>query len=167
MFTREVVEAMARFNERPIVFSLSNPTSKTECTAEEAYTWTQGRAIFASGSPFDPVTVHNTTFVPAQGNNVYIFPGVGLGVIACGARHVTDEMFLVAARTLAQHVSYADLAQGRVYPPLPKIRAVSRAIATEVAEVAYRRGLARNPKPEDLSSYIAKIMYYPEYQRFA
>ncbi len=158
MFTRQVLEAMARFNERPIVFSLSNPTSKTECTAAEAYTWTEGRAIFASGSPFDPVTIHGHTFVPAQGNNVYIFPGVGLGVVACEAKHVTDEMFLVAARTLAQHVSYADLQQGRVYPPLTRIREVSTAIAIEVAEVAYQRDLARKPKPEDLAASISSIM---------
>lgn len=167
MFTQQVLEAMTRINERPIVFSLSNPTSKTECTAHEAYTWTNGRAIFASGSPFDPVTVHNQTFVPAQGNNVYIFPGVGLGVIASGAAHVTDEMFLVAARTLSRQVSYADLARGSVYPPLPKIREVSITIAVEVAKTAYRQGLARVPQPADLTSYVKSLMYYPQYQRFA
>jgi malate dehydrogenase (oxaloacetate-decarboxylating)(NADP+) len=166
MFTRQVLEAMARLNERPIIFSLSNPTSKTECTAEEAYTWTQGRAIFASGSPFDRVTVQGNTFVPSQGNNVYIFPGVGLGVVASGATRVTNEMFLVAAKTLAQQVSYADLAQGRVYPPLPKIREVSAAIAIAVAEVAYQRGLTKQPRPEDIASHVKKTMYYPEYQRF-
>jgi len=167
MFTQQVLEAMAKFNNKPIVFSLSNPTSRTECTAEEAYNWTGGRAIYASGSPFPPVNVHGKTFVPAQGNNVYIFPGVGLGVVASGAKRVTDEMFLVAARTLAHLVSYADFAQGRVFPPLHKIRAVSAAIATEVAEVAYRQGLATTPKPEDLASSIKAMMYYPEYQRFA
>jgi malate dehydrogenase (oxaloacetate-decarboxylating)(NADP+) len=167
MFTQQVLETMARFNERPIVFSLSNPTSKTECTAAEAYTWTEGRAIFASGSPFDPVTIHGHTFIPAQGNNVYIFPGVGLGIVASRARLVTDEMFLVAARTLAKHVSYADIWQGRVYPPLTGIREVSTAIAMEVAEVAYKQGLAQEPKPDDMESYIKSIMYFPEYQRFA
>jgi malate dehydrogenase (oxaloacetate-decarboxylating)(NADP+) len=167
MFTRPVLEAMAMLNDRPIVFSLSNPNSKTECSAEEAYTWTQGRAVFASGSPFDPVTVHGKTFVPAQGNNVYIFPGVGLGVLACEAQHVTDEMFLVAARTLARHVSEADLQQGSVYPALHRIREVSAAIATEVAELAYHLGLARKPKPDDLAASIRSIMYYPEYQLYA
>jgi malate dehydrogenase (oxaloacetate-decarboxylating)(NADP+) len=167
MFTRQVLETMARLNERPIIFSLSNPTSKTECSAEEAYTWTAGRAIFASGSPFDAVTIHGKTFIPAQGNNVYIFPGVGLGVIASRARYVTDEMFLAAARTLSQHVSYADIWQGRVYPPLRSIREVSLAIAVEVAEVAYRRGLTRDPRPDDVEAYIRSTMYYPDYQRFA
>jgi malate dehydrogenase (oxaloacetate-decarboxylating)(NADP+) len=167
MFSRVVLEAMARINDRPIVFSLSNPTSKTECTAAEAYTWTSGRAIFASGSPFDPVTVANNTFVPAQGNNVYIFPGVGLGVVATGATRVTNEMFLAAARTLAHHVSYADLAQGRIYPPLPKIREVSTSIAVQVAETAYKQGLARYPKPDDVASYIKGFMYIPEYRSFA
>jgi malate dehydrogenase (oxaloacetate-decarboxylating)(NADP+) len=166
MFTREVLEAMARINDRPIIFSLSNPTSKTECTAAEAYTWTEGRAIFASGSPFDSVTVHGKTFIPAQGNNVYIFPGVGLGVLATGAKYVTDEMFLAAARTLAQHVSYADVWQGRVYPPLTSIRQVSLAIAIEVMEVAYKQGLAQVPRPDDLEAYLQSVMYYPNYHRF-
>ena len=115
-FTQPILEMMAKFNERPIVFSLSNPTAKSECTAEEAYTWTSGRAIFASGSPFAPVTFEGKTFVPGQGNNVYIFPGVGAGVIACGIRLVTDEMFLTAARTLAGQVSEEDLGTGSDLP---------------------------------------------------
>jgi len=166
MFTRPVLEAMARLNERPIVFSLSNPTCNTECTAEEAYQWTRGRAIFASGSPFDPVTVNGRTFVPAQGNNVYIFPGVGLGALACWSRQVTDEMFFVAAKTLARLVSQDDLDQGRVFPPLTKIREVSVIIAAAVAEVAYERGLATKPRPENLKEYIESLMYEPEYQSY-
>jgi malate dehydrogenase (oxaloacetate-decarboxylating)(NADP+) len=165
-FTQEVLTAMAGFNERPIVFSLSNPTSKCECTAEEAYTWTDGRAIFASGSPFSQIIFKGRKLVPAQGNNVYIFPGVGLGVIASWARHVTDEMFLVAARILAQEVSETDLRIGRVYPPLPRIREVSIAIAVAVADVAYKRGLATKPRPEDLSGYIETLIYEPEYQSY-
>ncbi|MGA2936528.1 MAG: NAD-dependent malic enzyme [Syntrophobacteraceae bacterium] len=166
MFPQPVLEAMARFNERPIVFSLSNPTSKAECTAEQAYTWTEGRAIFASGSPFDPVTVHGKTLVPAQGNNVYIFPGVGLGIMASWARHVPDEMFLVAARSLAQLVSEADLRQGRIIPPLTRIREVSAVIAAAVADVAYKRGFATKPEPENLPEYIRSLMYEPEYYNY-
>jgi malate dehydrogenase (oxaloacetate-decarboxylating)(NADP+) len=167
VFTRPVLETMARVNQRPIVFSLSNPTCMTECTAEEAYKWTEGRAIFASGSPFDPVTVNGKTLVPAQGNNVYIFPGVGLGAIATASAQVTDEMFLVAARTLAEHVSETDLQQGRVYPPLARISEVSIAIAIAVAQVAYERGFARTRKPDDMAAYIDSMRYCPEYPRYA
>jgi len=165
-FTQSVLEAMAVYNQRPIVFAMSNPTSKAECTAEEAYTWTEGRAIFASGSPFAPVTFKGKTYVPGQANNAYAFPGIGLGIIACEAMSVTDEMFSVAARALANAVSEADLAQGRIYPPLTKIREVSAAIATAVAEVAYNQGIARKPKPDDLSTFIKSQMYEPKYQRY-
>ena len=165
-FTQPILETMARLNERPLVFSLSNPTSNTECTAEEAYRWTEGRAIYASGSPFDPVMVNGKRLVPAQGNNVYIFPGVGLGVIAVGARHVTDEMFFVAAQALAAEVSPADLEQGSVYPSLTRIRQVSVKVATAVAEVAYQSELATKPRPEDLEAYIASLMYEPKYQSY-
>ncbi|MEJ2210382.1 MAG: NAD-dependent malic enzyme [Anaerolineae bacterium] len=166
MFSRPVLEAMARLNERPIVFALSNPTSKAECTAEQAYTWTGGRAIFASGSPFAPVTLEGKTYVPGQGNNAYIFPGVGLGAIACGTRLVTDEMFFASAKALAEQVSEADLEQGLIYPPLTDIREVSTAIAVAVAEVAYERGLTSQPRPDDLRAYIEAQMYVPEYKSY-
>jgi malate dehydrogenase (oxaloacetate-decarboxylating)(NADP+) len=166
LFTRPILEAMGRNHERPIIFPLSNPTSKAECTAEEAYLATAGRAIVATGSPFAPVTVEGKTLVAAQGNNVYIFPGVGLGVIASGARHVTDEMFFAAAKTLAQAVAPEDLEQGRVYPPLARIREVSAAIAAAVAEVACQQDLATKPRPDELLSYIKSLMYEPQYQQY-
>ncbi len=165
-FSQPVLEAMSQLNDRPIVFALSNPTSKAECTAEQAYTWTGGRAIFASGSPFAPVTLDGQTYVPGQGNNAYVFPGVGLGAIACGARRVTDEMFFAAAKALAHEVSEADLARGQIYPPLTAIRDVSAAIAVAVAEVAYQQGLATQPKPEDLLAHIEAQMYVPHYRSY-
>lgn len=163
-FTQAVVEAMAEINARPIIFALSNPTSKSECTAEEAYMWSQGRAIYASGSPFDPVLYNGQMFVPGQANNSYIFPGVGLGVIACKAERVTDEMFAAAAKALVAECHESDLVQGRVFPPLSAIRAVSAKIAVAVAEVAYACGLARYPRPADLLGYIQSQMYEPFYE---
>lgn len=163
-FTQPMVELMTRLNARPIIFALSNPTSKAECTAEQAYTWSDGQAIYASGSPFKPVVYQGRTFVPGQGNNAYIFPGVGLGVVVSGARHVTDEMFMAAAKKLAQLVSDDDLAQGRIYPALNLIRMVSAEIGAAVAEVAYARGLADVPRPADLLAHVRASMYDPNYK---
>ena len=162
-FTREVVEAMARLNDRPIVFALSNPTSKSECTAEQAYAWSGGRALFASGSPFDPVRLGGQTFVSRQGNNSYIFPGVGLGAVASRAARVTDEMFMAAARSLAADVTDSDLAQGSLYPPLAAIREVSAHIGAAVARVAWERGLTREPRPADFVAHVKSRMYEPRY----
>jgi len=166
-FTQPVIEAMARINDRPIIFALSNPTSKSECTAEQAYQWSEGRAIFASGSPFDTVIYQGQKLVPGQGNNAYIFPGVGLGVIASRSRRVTDEMFLAAARTLAGQVNEADLEQGRIYPPLSRIRYVSAAIAKEVATIAYREGLADREEPADIQADVYAQVYKPVYPHYA
>jgi len=165
-FPKEVINAMAAINKRPIIFALSNPTSKAECTAEEAYRWSKGRAIFASGSPFDAVKYGNKTHVPGQGNNVYIFPGVGLGAIVSHSRRVTDEMFLAAAHSLANQVTDADLAMGNVYPSLSRIREVCALIACEVAKIAWNTGLAEIEQPEDIMAEVRKHMYQPVYPHY-
>ncbi len=168
VFTQDVIQRMAAINDRPIVFALSNPTSKSECTAEQAYHWSDGRAVFASGSPFDPVEYHGKRFVPGQGNNVYVFPGVGLGAIVSRARHVTDEMFFVASRILANEVSEDDIAMGRIFPPLESVRDVSAAIAAGVAEVAVKRGLARETNGDRFTrDAIRAAMFEPDYAELA
>jgi malate dehydrogenase (oxaloacetate-decarboxylating)(NADP+) len=166
-FTQEIIKLMGEYNQRPVVFALSNPTSKAECTAEEAYTWTEGRAIFASGSPFAPVSFNGKTLVPGQGNNAYIFPGVGLGVVGTGARRVTDAMFIKAARALASLIRESELAEGRVYPALGRIHEVSHAIAVAVAEEVYKEKLHTRSHPDDLSGFLRSQMYKPEYPDYS
>ena len=165
-FPKEVIAAMAEINKRPIIFALSNPTSKAECTAEQAYRWSKGRAIFASGSPFDSVKFGNKTHVPGQGNNVYIFPGVGLGAIVSRSRRVTNEMFLAASYSLASQVTESDLAMGCVYPSLERIREVCALIAYEVAKIAWSQGLAECEEPEDIMAAIYDYMYQPVYPHY-
>ena len=160
-FTPEVVEGMCAHNPHPILFALSNPTSKAECTAEQAYKWSRGKAVFASGSPFGTVTYEGREFRPGQGNNAYVFPGIGLGAVVCRARYIPDAFFLTAARTLAQLVTARDLAGGALYPPLRDIRRISLAIATRVAEDAYALKIARARRPRKLESAIARFMYEP------
>uniref|UniRef100_A0A8C0BPP0 Malic enzyme n=1 Tax=Buteo japonicus TaxID=224669 RepID=A0A8C0BPP0_9AVES len=162
-FTEKILKDMAAFNERPIVFALSNPTSKAECTAEQCYRLTEGRGIFASGSPFSKVTLPNgQTFFPGQGNNAYVFPGVALGVIACGVRHISDDIFLITAE-----VSKQNLAEGRLYPPLDSIREVSLKIAVKIVDWAYKHGLASwYPEPADKETFVKRLVYSPDYDSF-
>ena len=158
-FSKEVIEAMTALNERPAIFALSNPTSSAECTAEQAYEWSQGKAVFTSGSPFGPVDYDGKTLKPGQGNNAYIFPGIGLGALACRASTISDEMFLASARALANMVSDENLESATLYPPLTDIREASLKIATALAEKAYEQGLAQAPRPESLRDFIAAQMY--------
>ncbi|CAI0423375.1 unnamed protein product, partial [Linum tenue] len=166
-FTQEVVEAMASFNEKPLILALSNPTSQSECTAEQAYTWTNGRAIYASGSPFPPVEYEGQTYVPGQSNNAYIFPGLGLGLIMSGTIRVHDDMLLAASEALAAQVTQENLDNGQIYPPFTNIRKISAHIAANVAAKAYELGLAtRLPRPKDLVAYAESCMYSPSYRNY-
>jgi malate dehydrogenase (oxaloacetate-decarboxylating)(NADP+) len=163
IFTEEIIRLMARLNDRPVIFALSNPTSRAECTAEQAYEWSDGRAVFASGSPFAEVTIDNNTFRPGQSNNAYVFPGIGLGAIASEASKLTDDVFLVAARRLAELVEETDLEAGSLYPPMRSIRDISISIAESIANEVYDSGLSKGPTPDNLSQKINEMMYDPNY----
>merc|ERR1712002_357572 len=165
-FTPEIIKDMATFNKQPIIFALSNPTSKAECTAEQAYIYSDGRAVFASESPFPTYHGFDKTYEPGQGNNAYIFPGVSLGVICTGVHHISDEVFLSAAEGLAEMVTDADLGVGRLYPPLKDLREISIKIAVKVAEEAYKSGTASTyPEPEDKETFIRQQLYDYNYDR--
>lgn len=162
-FDQRIIRKMCEHNPSPIIFALSNPTSQAECTAEQAYAWSDGKAIFASGSPFGPVEFNDKRIQPGQGNNAYIFPGIGLGAIAIEAKLISDDMFLAAAATLAQCVSEQELSLGMVYPKLTRIRDVSLKIAMAVAQTAYEQDLAQLERPLNLKDHIASKMYDPKY----
>ncbi|KAF1869723.1 hypothetical protein Lal_00017299 [Lupinus albus] len=166
-FTKEVVESMASNNEKPIILALSNPTSQSECTAEEAYTWSQGRAIFASGSPFSQVEYEGKVFMPGQANNAYIFPGFGLGLIMSGTIRVHDDLLLAASEALASQVTQENYDNGLIFPPFTNIRNISAHIAASVAAKAYDLGLAtRLPQPKDLVKFAESCMYTPTYRNY-
>ncbi|KRY91358.1 NADP-dependent malic enzyme, mitochondrial, partial [Trichinella pseudospiralis] len=166
-FNETILRTMAKLNDRPIVFALSNPTSKSECTAEQAYKFTDGRAIFASGSPFDKVEYGGKVFYPGQGNNSYIFPGVALGAICSMTRHIPDDVFLIAAQVLSELVTEKHMEEGRVYPPLKVVREISVKIAAAVAEQCYESGEAAcYPKPKDMEAFIRSKVYNYEYDSY-
>lgn len=163
-FTEQILIDMATINDRPIIFALSNPTSKAECTAEQAYKFTKGRCVFASGSPFRPVTYENKVFHPGQGNNAYVFPAVGLATILCDIRTITEEVFLESAKALASMVTKKDMEEGRVYPPLSQIREVSTRMTVHLLDFAYKKGLALHyPEPSNKNSFVRAQQYSTEY----
>jgi malate dehydrogenase (oxaloacetate-decarboxylating)(NADP+) len=165
-FTRPVIEAMSRLNDRPIVFALSNPTEHAECTPEEAYVWSKGKALYAAGVQFPPVSYGGRTFLPGQANNFYIFPAVGMAIYATQPKRVTDEMFIEAAHALADQVTPAELEQGLLFPPQANILETEIKVAARVAKVAFDDHLATVERPADYEAFIRSHVYKPEYRSF-
>lgn len=165
-FDKDVIEAMCEENEQPIIFALSNPTSKAECTAKQAYEWSKGKCLFACGSPFAPVSVCGKTFVPRQGNNSYVFPGIGFGCIFARSKTVPNQIFLTAAKCLANLVSESDLANGSLYPALSEVRALSAEIAAAVAQYCFDNGIAQVERPADIKKAVAEAMWNPTDPKF-
>jgi len=165
-FHEEAIREMAKYCDHPIIMPLSNPTSKCECAPREAYRWTNGQAIVATGSPFPPIEINEKIHIPGQANNVFIFPGVGLGCIVAEARQVTNSMFLAAARALAEFVSKERYEQGAVYPDQTDLREVSRHIAEAVVMEAKRLNLGRLIPDDEVESEVRKMMWYPDYPEY-
>jgi malic enzyme len=163
IFDEAVIRAMSAINERPIIFPLSNPTSRAECRAQDAICWSDGRAIVATGSPSDPVNYNGRRHRIGQGNNAYIFPGVGLGVSAGKIRRITDSMFFEAAKALAAKVTENDLRENSVYPELRRIRECSAAVACAVIRRAVAEGNASPEVLQHLEDRVASAMWYPDY----
>jgi malate dehydrogenase (oxaloacetate-decarboxylating)(NADP+) len=166
-FTRQVIEAMSRLNDRPIIFALSNPTEHAECTPEAAYQWSRGKALYAAGVQFPPVSYGGRTFVPGQANNFYIFPAVGMAVYATQSKRVTDEMFIEAARALAGQVTPTELSQGQLFPPQSNILETEIKVAARVTKVVFDSKLARVDRPADAEAFIRSHLYRPEYASLA
>ena len=162
-FNQQVIKNMSLVNERPIIFPYSNPTSHSECTAEQAYVWSKGKAIFASGSPFAPVEYEGKTFTPGQGNNVFIFPAMGLALFATEAKRVPDELFITAAEAVAEQVSQKDFVNGLIYPNVKDILKVSVNVAVKIAEEIFASGLAGVERPDDIRAFVKSKMYVPLY----
>jgi len=162
-FTKEIIEEMAKHNKRPIIFALSNPTSKSECSAHDAYKYTNGSCVFASGSPFPTVDLNGKIYIPSQGNNMYIFPALGFASFICKSKVVSDEMITIAATTLAKCVSTEEFNEGRLYPRLNRIRDISKEVATAVIEKAFEQNLAQIEKPQNIKEFVSSKMYQPSY----
>jgi malate dehydrogenase (oxaloacetate-decarboxylating)(NADP+) len=167
LFSREVVEAMSRLNERPIIFALSNPIEKHECLPEQAYAWSRGKAVYAGGVQFPPVHLDGNTFLPSQANNLYIFPAVGMAIYATNAKRVTDEMFIEAAHAVADQVTPEQLKLGMLFPPQSNILEVEVQTAARVAKLVFDAGLARVDRPANMETFIRRHLYKPEYQALA
>jgi malate dehydrogenase (oxaloacetate-decarboxylating)(NADP+) len=163
-FTQKVIESMSRINERPVILALSNPTEHAECTAEQAYTWSKGKAIYAAGVQFEPVHYNGQTFLPGQANNFYIFPAVGMAIFATQAKRVTDEMFIEAGQAVADQVPSELLNQGLLYPLQSNILEIEIQTAARVAKLVFDSGLARVERPADMVAFIRERVYKPEYK---
>jgi malate dehydrogenase (oxaloacetate-decarboxylating)(NADP+) len=164
LFSQQVVEAMSRHNERPIIFALSNPSEKHECLPQDAYVWSKGKVVYAGGVQFPPVHLNGQTYLPSQANNLYIFPAVGMAIYATKAKRVTDEMFIEAAQAVADQVTREELKQGMLFPPQSNILEVEIQTAARVARLIFDAGLARVDRPGEMVAFIRKHVYKPEYQ---